>query len=325
MPDMPAAEVARLGALAERCGFDRCWLYDEGLATRDLYVALTALALSTERLHLGPGITNPYTRHPSVGAAAIASLFELSGGRAFMGLGVGGSLTLDPIMMQRHHPSQTLRESIEATRALFGGKPVTYEGRHVRLNRAQLDYGDPLIPIWVAGRGPRVLATAAELADGVSLDHVHSDFLADHVAHVRSSAARSHNELKIAYSATIVVTDDDLDRVRRHMTYRLVDSPEAVKAAIGLTKNDTAALREAMAEGLDGAARLVKDEWILPFVVHGTPVECAATISELARTHGLSEFTVPVPDSEVAQDTIQRTTEIIRLVSESGPRSDDSP
>ena len=104
LPDRPVTEVAELGAFAEQIGFDRCWLFDEGLATRELYVTLTAIALCTERIELGPGITNPYTRHPSVAASAIASLHELSSGRAFLGLGVGGSLTLDPIGIQRDRP-----------------------------------------------------------------------------------------------------------------------------------------------------------------------------------------------------------------------------
>lgn len=312
MPDLPIAEMVELGVLAEDSGFDRCWLYDEGLATREVYVTLAALALSTKRIELGPGITNPYTRHPSVTAAAIASLHELSGGRAFLGLGVGGSLTLGPIGMQRHRPNATMREAIHVIRALFGGETVSFNGELMQLEQAQLPYGDPAIPIWVAGRGPRVLTTAAQLADGVWLDHTHRDFLADQVAHVRSAAIEAGTVVDIAYSSTIVVTDADLERVRRHMTYRLADSPPAVKAAIGLTEADTQALRAAMAIGLDVAARLVKDDWIFPFVIHGSRAECAAQVVELAQTHGLCEFTVAVPDPGATADVIEVAADIAR-------------
>ncbi len=314
MPDLPVAQVAELGALAEQMGFARFSVYDEGLATRELYVTLTALALRTSRIELGPGITNPYSRHPSVAASAIASLHELSNARAFLGFGAGGSLTLDPIGLTREHPHQTLKEAILVARALLGAGPANYEGRVFRLRHAHLAYGDPSIPIWVAGRGPRVLATAAQLADGVSLDHIHRDFLGEQVAMIRSAAAAAGNRVELAYAATIVVTDADLQRVRRHMTYRLADSPSAVQETIGISAADILAIRSAMADGLDAAARLVKDEWVFPFVIHGTPAECARRIRELTRLHGIDEFTVPMPDPEVASEVMSVAAEIALLV-----------
>jgi len=314
LPDLPVAQVAKLGAFAEEMGFDRCWVFDEGLATRELYVTLTALALCTERIELGPGITNPYTRHPSVAASAIASLHELSGGRAFLGLGVGGSLTLDPIGLPRDRPHQTLKEAIHTTRALFAAERSTYEGEVFQLHQAYLEFADPSIPIWVAGRGQRVLTSASQLADGVSLDHIHRDFLGDQVALIRSASADAGNQIELAYSSTLVITDADLERVRRHMTYRLADSPPAVKEAIGLSEADAYALREAMVDGLDVAARLVRDEWVLPFVIHGSSAECAARILEISDTHGLVEFTVPVPDLAVAHETISAAAEIAALI-----------
>ena len=77
IPEAPIAEMTALAVLAETLGFDRCWVYDEGLATRDLYVTLTAIALSTDTMEIGPGITNPYTRHPAQTAAAILSLIHI--------------------------------------------------------------------------------------------------------------------------------------------------------------------------------------------------------------------------------------------------------
>lgn len=324
MPDLPVAEMARLGAVADEAGFDRCWLFDEGVATRDLYVTLTALALSTTRIHLGPGITNPYTRHPGVTAAAIASLHELSGGRAFLGLGAGGSLTLGPLGIAGDRPATTMRESIQVIRALLDGGPVDFDGSVLRLRHAQLSYGDPDIPLWVAARGPRILATGAELADGVSLDHIHRDFLTEQVGRVRAVAADAGNDVSIAYSATLVVTDADLERVRRHMTYRLVDSPPAVREALGMGDDDVEALRQALADGLDAAARHVRDEWIFPFVIHGTPTECAATILDLVRDNGFSEFTVPIPDPSGAEATMATATDIAKRARQgsNGLRSD---
>lgn len=318
MPDLSVVEMARLGTVAEDAGFDRCWLFDEGLATRDLYVTLTAMALSTTRIHLGPGITNPYTRHPGVTAAAIASLHELSGGRTFLGLGAGGSLTLGPLGIVGDRPARTMRESIQVIRALLDGGPVDFDGSVLRLRHAELSYGDPDIPLWVAARGPKILATGAELADGVSLDHIHRDFLPEQVASVRAAAAEAGNDVSLAYSATLVVTDADLERVRRHMTYRLVDSPPAVREALGMAENDVEVLRQAMTDGLDEAARYVLDEWIFPFVIHGTPAECAATILDLVRDNGFSQFTVPIPDPSGAEATMAAATDIAKRVRQGG-------
>lgn len=97
IPEGPIAGLVEVAVEAERLGFGRCWAYDEGLATRDVYVTLAAIAAATSTIEIGPGITNPYTRHPAQTASAVASLDELSGGRAFLGIGAGGSLTLTPL------------------------------------------------------------------------------------------------------------------------------------------------------------------------------------------------------------------------------------
>ena len=313
LPDATANRVADLARDAENLGFGRCWLYDEGLATRDLYVCLTAVALATADLELGPGITNPYTRHASVAASAIGSLSEISGGRAFLGFGAGGSLTLDPVGLERTSPNTMLRESIGVCRMLFAGETADFDGELLQLDRAHMDYGSPDIAIWVAGRGPRVLRSAAELADGVSLDHIHEDFLGDEVTRITRMAADAGNDIELAYSATIVTDEPALERLRCHMTYRLVDSPPAVKEAIGLSDKESDAIRAAMADGLDVAGRLVKDEWVFPFVIHGSPAECAARIDDLCVTHGFAEFTVPVPDLDFAEVTIATGAELIAL------------
>ena len=69
----PTATIA-VAIAAEQAGFTRCLVYDEGLATHDVYVMCTAIAAATHSIQVGPGITNPYTRHPAQTAAAVASL-----------------------------------------------------------------------------------------------------------------------------------------------------------------------------------------------------------------------------------------------------------
>lgn len=289
IPETPIAGIVELAVEAERLGFDRCWVYDEGLATRDVYVTLSAIAAATERLVLGPGITNPYTRHPAQTAAAVASLDELSGGRAFLGIGAGGSLTLDPLGIARAKPLTAVREAIEAGRLLYTGRPVDYEGSTVQLHSAAIGYARPDIEIWLAGRGPKMLALGGSAADGVMLDFIYRPALGDYVERVRRGGSAA-----ICYSTAIVVDDAGLEVVRPHMTYRLVDAPQPVKDALGMSDADTARIRAAMAGGLQEAARHVPDEWVLPFVVHGTVADCSDVLGELAEEHGFCEFVLPM-------------------------------
>ena len=294
IPETPIANIVGLARRAESLGFSRCWVYDEGLATRDVYVTMTAIAAATERIAVGPGITNPYTRHPAQTAAAIASLDEMSGGRAFLGVGAGGSLTLDPIGLARTRPLAAVREMIEAIRALFSGATVDLDGEVVTLRSARLGFGRSEIEIWLAGRGPQILALGGAVADGVMLDFIHVDLLGEAVARVRDGAVATGNKPRLCYSTSIVADADDLEFVRPHMTYRLVDAPPEVKERLGMSAGDVDRIRSAMAGGLEEAARHVRDEWIHPFVMIGSTDECAAQLASLVERHGIDEFLLPM-------------------------------
>jgi 5,10-methylenetetrahydromethanopterin reductase len=294
IPETSTASIVALARCAEESGYERCRIYDEGLATRDVHVVSAAVAAATQHLLIGPGITNPYTRHPAQSVAAIASLDEMSGGRAMIGIGAGGSLTLDPLGIERRRPLAAVEEFIAAARGLLSGEPVDLDGATLTLRSARLDYGRSDIPIWLAGRGPRILSLGGRLADGVILDFLHDSVLAESVGLVRDAAAVAGREVAVSYSTSVVMTDEDLEAVRPHMTYRLVDSPADVREAIGLDDTTVAAIRAALAGGLATAARLVRDEWVLPFVVHGDPPTCRRRIEELCARHDVEEFLLPV-------------------------------
>ncbi len=313
MPEAPVADIVELAVLAEHLGYDRCWVYDEGLATRDVYVTLTAIALATGRMEVGPGITNAYTRHPATTAAALASLDELSHGRAFLGVGAGGSLTLGPLGVDRTKPLAAVRDLITICRGLFAGHPVTLESSVGSLTNASLGFGRSDVPIWLAGRGPKMLALGGEIADGVMLDFLHHDVIGDALRLVRSGAERTGNTPRICYSTLVVTDDDTLDMVRPHMTYRLVDSQPEVRERIGLGETDRLAIRDAMTDGLEAAGHLVRDEWVLPFVIAGSTAACAEQIRELHDRHGIEEFMLPVLDLHRAADYMTRIGRVLQL------------
>jgi 5,10-methylenetetrahydromethanopterin reductase len=299
MPEVPVAEVVDLARHAADLGFARCWVYDEGLAARDVYVTLTAIADATDRVQLGPGITNPFTRHPGVTAAAIATLDELSAGRAFLGIGAGGSLTLDPLGIEHRYSLTAVRDTIHACRGLFSGEPVDYSGRYFGLAGARLEYARADTEIWLAGRGPRMLALGGEIADGVMLEFIHRALLDRELTRVREAAAAAGNRPAISYSTMIVTDEATMAMTKPHMTYRLVDSPDVVKEQMGIGDAEVERIRSAMAGGIAEAGKLIRDEWVVPFVIAGSIEECAAQI-RLLDDAGIDEFLLPILQADGA-------------------------
>jgi alkanesulfonate monooxygenase SsuD/methylene tetrahydromethanopterin reductase-like flavin-dependent oxidoreductase (luciferase family) len=161
-PGRSAGELVEAVIAADEAGLDEVWIADEGVA-REPMVVLAAAARSTTRVTLAVGITSPLIRHPGAIAATVATLDELSGGRALLGLGVGGHESLGPFGISTDRPVGVLRDAIRIGRAVFAGEPCAgYEpaGHAVPPRR---------VPIWVGARGPQLVRVAAREADGVFL------------------------------------------------------------------------------------------------------------------------------------------------------------
>lgn len=304
MPDGPAARVAELARLAEDLGAARCLVYDEGLHTRDVHVTLAAVAAATERVPIGPGITNPFVRHPGATASAIATLDELSGGRAFLGLGAGGGLTLDPLAIERRRPVTAVEDMIVTLRRLFAGEVVDHDGPAFSFRHAHLDYARPGIEIICAGRGPRVTELGGRLADGFHLSWIHQDLLGDHVRALRAAAAG--RPFRVSYSTMLVTDEADMEAARAQLSFRLVDSPPEVKERLGLTDAQVAAIRAGLAEGGPvAAARHVDPDWLPAFVVAGEPEACGRELRRILADNDIDEFQLPLPSVEGAADRIE--------------------
>ena len=305
----PVGHVAELAAYAESLGYSRIWLADEGLHTRDVFVTLTAVAVATEQVLIGPGITNPYTRHPGVTAAAVASVDEVSGGRAFVGIGAGGGLALGPLGIERRRPLRAVEEMVAALRGLWAGEPVTIDGDTLSLHEARLSYARPDLQIHVTGRGPRMVELAGRVADGFYLSYVYKPLIGDLLERVRSGG----RDINFTYCTQLATDDSTWEAARRGMTFRLVDSPPEVREAVGISPANLDALKAALAEGgPHHAAPLVRDEWIEPFVIAGTPDECSAELQALADQHGFHEFLIVIDDLDTGADVLERVAGIVQ-------------
>ena len=165
--DFSLTELARLGRFCEDLGYRSFWYTDIRFG-RECYLGLSAVASATSKILLGPGVTDPYTRHPAITAASIATLDELSAGRAVLGLGTGGQ-GFRELGIERKFPVAALRETVEIVRALLRGERVDFEGKVVSLKHGKLTF-EPVrseIPIYFATHGAQISRLAGKLADGV--------------------------------------------------------------------------------------------------------------------------------------------------------------
>ena len=191
--------------LAESLGFDYIGVADSQSLFRELIVSLTVAAMETERVHIGPSVTNPLTRHPAVLASAMASLQELSGGRAFLGIGTGDSAILN--LGLRPARLATLREYVSALRSYMAGESAEYLGRegHVR-------WSDNPAPIMMSAEGPRTLRIAGEIADQAMIHTgLTPEILEDTIAHVRAgewNAGKPLGSTEIRAFAKCNIADD---------------------------------------------------------------------------------------------------------------------
>ena len=160
--DFSLAELAGLGRRCEELGYRSFWYTDIRFG-RECYLGLSAVAAATGTIRLGPGVTDPYTRHPAITAASIATLDELSAGRAVLGLGAGGQ-GFGELGIERRLPVAALRETVETVRALLRGERVDVEGKVVSLNNGRLTF-EPVrseIPIYFATHGAQILQARRE-------------------------------------------------------------------------------------------------------------------------------------------------------------------
>jgi 5,10-methylenetetrahydromethanopterin reductase len=212
-PREPIGRFAELAHLAETVGFDMAWMADSQLYTKDPWVALTLAATGTRTIRLGPGVTNPVTRHFTVTACTMGALAEVSGGRAVLGIGTGDA-SVFPLGLQVK--IDDLRQTIERVRTLSEGGSVDVDGRQIRMAT-----GGTRVPIFVAASQPRMLRLAGALADGVIVMGAAQPELTrwqlDHVAAGAAEAGRTLDDVFVDLWFTISISNDRqkaLDDVR---------------------------------------------------------------------------------------------------------------
>lgn len=163
----PSADTPGHVELAESLNYRRAWLYDSPALYPDVWMVLTRCAQRTSRIAIGPGVLVPSLRHPMVNAAAIAELARLAPGRVVAAIGSGftGRMALG----RRAMPWRDVAEYVRCLKALLAGETAHWEGSKIRMLQLP-GFGAPRpidVPILIGADGPKGLAVAAELGDGV--------------------------------------------------------------------------------------------------------------------------------------------------------------
>jgi 5,10-methylenetetrahydromethanopterin reductase len=168
--DAPMPILVERARLAEATGYDTVWLADERFY-REVYSCLAYFAGHTSKVLLGPCVTDPFSRPPALTAMAIATLDEISDGRAILGIGAGISGFAE-LGISRRKPSRAIKEMIELIRALLSGDGVDFHGEVISLDQGRLDFVPPrsTIPIYVASNGPLGQRVAGASADGAIME-----------------------------------------------------------------------------------------------------------------------------------------------------------
>jgi probable F420-dependent oxidoreductase len=201
----PARAVIDLAKQAEAAGFSHVWTFDSHVLWQEPFVIYSKILDETERVLVGPMVTNPGTRDWTVLASMFATLNEMYGNRTICGIGRGDS-ALRVLGAQPQTLAQ-LRESIGVIRGLANGEKVALRGTEQQLAWAP----DSRLEVWVAAYGPKALALTGEVGDGYILQLADPDIAAWMIGAVRRAAEKAGRDpmaVKFCVAAPAYVGDD---------------------------------------------------------------------------------------------------------------------
>lgn len=328
-PGMTAREFVDLARLVEQAGFDRLGVSDV-VFWPDCFMLMGLAAQATQRVHLGPMVTNPSSRHPAVLAGLMATLQDVSQGRAFLGLGVGAGLEALDLDLSR--PVTRLREAVTVIRGLLAGDEVDLRGDTLTVTASRMVGPVQPVPISIGTRSPGVMRLAGELADialvggrylSPAIAATYRQWLTEGAAH----AHRDLSTLEVAPRLTLCCSHDGaLARrsVKRYVAhYVQLIRPAELDLDPAWMSRVSAALDRSRGWYFDHDRyddpeldELIDDDLVRRFAIAGTPDECVALTREvldLGFTSVSMNLAFPLRDSMAAglRETIESFGEVL--------------
>jgi 5,10-methylenetetrahydromethanopterin reductase len=275
---------------AEKIGFDHLWITDH-FNNRNVYISLAIASAYTERIKFGPGVTNPYLVHPVVTAQAVATLDEIAPGRVVCGLGAGDKTTLQMVDIEQRKPLSTIRESVRIIREITSGRTLEMQGAIFKVAGTKLNFktASP-IPIFIGAQGPKMLALAAEIGDGVLINASHSRDIENAMKFIREGVERADKKLDdlsiSAYTSFSIASSYDkaFKAVVPVAAYIVAGSPEMILERHGISVELASKIRDAIVHGRwKEAFSCVDNNMVEAFSICGTPENCIEKIHKLVK------------------------------------------
>ena len=210
LPDPPNQRFVELLVLAESHGFEYGWTYDSHVLWQESFPLLTLAADATSTMKLGHCVTNPGTREPTVLASGYATLHDISDGRMVMGIGRGDSARR--YIGQQPVKVAEFERRLAMIKDFMNGRTVDWNEKELQLKWVRPEL--PEIPLWVAGYGPKALAVAGRVGDGVIIQLADPDIITWIMDTARASAeeaGRDPSELQCIVCAPSHISDDIAD------------------------------------------------------------------------------------------------------------------
>ena len=315
VPYKPVEKIAALVKQAEEAAFKYCWITDH-YNNRNVYSTLATIARETRQIELGPGVTNPYLIHPAVTASAIASIDEISGGRAILGISAGDRTVLSALGIELDKPLTTVSESVEVMKKLLSGERVNFDGKIFKLKGAQLNFKPKRkVPIYLGAQGPEMLKLAGRTSEGVLINASHPsdlNFAASYIKNGADEAGRKMAEIDIAAYTSFSISDTETkakSAAKPVVAFIVASSPPKVLEKHGISDEEALKIRNAISSGKIGdAIANVSDVMLDSFCLYGTPAGCIEKINEISKS-GVTQLVVgsPIgPDPSASIEIIRR-------------------
>jgi 5,10-methylenetetrahydromethanopterin reductase len=285
---------------AEQRGFEAVWQAESRLV-RDAIVPMAAYAAVTERIMVGSGVINNWTRNIGLLAATYLTLDDLAPDRILCGIGAWWDPLAHNVGIDRRKPLTAMRETIEVLRRLLAMERVSFDGEFIHVEDIELDvvHGrrEPRhVPIYLGATGDKMMELTGEIADGCLLNYCVPPAYNDRALELlEKGALKSGRSLEQIDRPQLVVcsVDEDHDRAidstRELLTQYLAQQPHIAKAS-GVSDDVVEKIQSilgwpATKEQVQQAKHLVPEELILHITASGTPDEAQAKVQEY-RKHG---------------------------------------
>ena len=292
----PLEDEMRYSKLAEELGYEAVWFAESRLA-RDAIVPMAAAATVTDRIKIGSGVVNNWTRNVGLMAATFSTLYELAPDRVLLGIGAWWDPLASKVGIRRSKPLKAMHEYVTVLRRLFDMEEVTYHGEFVQVDDIRLDvvYGERRprdIPIYIGAAGFKMLELAGSIADGVLLNYLMSPrYNEEALKHLEEGARRAGRKLEQIDRPQLIVCsmdyDEDkaLDGAKTLVAMYIAQQPHIMVASgvdEGLLKEVRGIIRgwPATVDEVRRAKEVIPDGVVKLLTAAGTPEGCRRKVME---------------------------------------------